>query len=218
MKPLWTIDDVATELHTAVLSDILDAVGCREQVADAGIRPIQPGMRMVGRAKTASASRVTEPPAEPYKKLLELIDEISTDDIVVLDVAGRTDSAIFGGLLATAVQSAGGRGVLIDGLTRDAEEIIRLDMPTFSRGFRPVDSYGRDEVTEVGGVVQIGGVSVSPGDLVVADMDGIVAIPRAIEEEVVERAFAKVRAEQEMRLALKGGMRVREAFAVYGIL
>jgi regulator of RNase E activity RraA len=127
-------------------------------------------------------------------------------------------SAIFGGLLATTVQVAGGRGVIVDGYVRDAKEIEGMQMPTFTRGLSPLDSFGRDEVVEVDGPVTIAGVLVHPGDLVLADYDGIVFVPARVEGEVLEAAFLKVGGEGRVRQALRSGMSATEAFAKFGIL
>jgi regulator of RNase E activity RraA len=106
----------------------------------------------------------------------------------------------------------------LDGFARDSKEIMALGVPTFAKGLLPLDSFGRDEVVEVSQPVTVAGVTVHPGDLVFADLDGVVVVPSAIEDEVVERAFKKVEGEGEVRRALRGGMATAEAFQRYGIL
>jgi len=218
MRAPVDLDAVRNTLFTAVLSDILDSLGCHGQVSDTSIRPLERGMRVVGFARTARAATVNREPARPYGKLLDSIDAMTHDEVLVIGMEPRSVSAIFGGLLATAVQVVGGRGVIVDGNIRDANEIERLGMPTFMRGLLPLDSYGRDEVVETQGAVNIGGVQVHAGDLIFADYDGVVTVPKALEHEVLEAAFAKVRGESEVRVALRAGMSTAEAFEKFGIL
>jgi regulator of RNase E activity RraA len=214
----YSLDDVTSRLYSAVLSDVLDSVGCTGQVAEPGLRPLSPGMRMAGYARTARAVSISHVPEQPYAKLLEAIDGMDGDDVLVLGLQPSAQSAIFGGLLATAVNVTGARGVVVDGYARDAVEIQRIGLPTFVKGLMPLDSAGRDEVVEVGGVVALGGVLVYPGDLIFADLDGVVVVPSRLEETVLRLAFDKVAGEGEVRVALRGGMPTAEAFAKYGIL
>lgn len=218
MQTTHSLEKIASTLFTAVFSDVLDALGLPGQVADTSIRPLHRDMRVVGYARTARAASVNREPARPYAKLLSSIDAMTRNEVLVIGMEPASTSAIFGGLLATAVQVAGGRGVIVDGNIRDAKEIERLGMPTFTKGLLPLDSYGRDEVVEIQGAVSIGGVLVHAGDLVFADYDGAVIIPQAAELEVLDAAFAKVAGEGEVRAALRDGMSTADAFAKYGIL
>ncbi len=210
--------EIKETLFTAVLSDVLDALGLTTQVAAPGIHPLSPGMRVVGRVSTARGVTVTEPPKEPYSKLLTAIDALRPGRVLLLCMEGTSTSGVFGGVLATAVAAAGGEGVIVDGYARDADEIDQVGLPTFVRGLSPLDSYGRDDVVETGGPVVIAGVVVHDGDLVFADRDGIVFVPSSAEQEVIGKAFEKVLGESEVRQALRDGMAVTEAFDKFGIL
>lgn len=212
------LDRIRTTLFTAVLSDILDSVGVTGQVADSSIRPLQRDMRVVGYARTARAVSVNRAPSAPYAKLLESIDEMDATEVLLISLESTSSSAIFGGLLATAIDVAGGRGVIVDGNIRDADEIERVGMPTFMKGMMPLDSFGRDEVVETQGPVAIGGVLIHPGDLVFADYDGVVVVPHRMTDDVLRAAFEKVEGEGEVREALRGGMATTEAFERFGIL
>lgn len=214
----YSVDEIRARLFTGVLSDVLDSLGCQGQVCDPSLHPLKQNMRVVGYARTARAVAVNRTPQAPYAKLLDAIDGLRGDDVLILGLESRSSSAIFGGLLATAVQVAGGRGVVVDGYARDAQEILKLGVPTFVRGLVPLDSFGRDEVIEVNETVSIAGVLVSPGDLVFADIDGVVVVPSRLEDEVITRSFEKIGGEGEVRQALRGGMPTAEAFERYGIL
>jgi 4-hydroxy-4-methyl-2-oxoglutarate aldolase len=210
--------EIEKRLFTGVLSDVLDALGQRNQVVDLDLTHVVPGRRVVGRAQTARAVCVSEPPAEPYKALLAAIDATGPGMVLVVGAEATSRSALFGGLLATAVRAAGGEGVVVDGYARDVHEIQEIGLPTMVRGFRPLDSYARDEVVEISNPVTIGGVLIRQDDLIFGDADGLVVVPSEIEADVIERAFAKVDAESEMRSALAGGLSVSDAFARFGVL
>ena len=212
-------DELAEKLYAAVVSDILDGLGHPGQVVRAGLRPAVSGeWTLVGRIRTARAVAVAERPERPYAQLLSLIDSMRGGDVLVMDAGGRDSSGIFGGLLATAVKAAGGRGAIIDGDTRDLRELERLGFPTLVRGSCPADSLGRDEVVETDAPIVCGGVTVTSGDLVVADQDGVVVVPQAIEQKVVELALEKVSGEDVVRRELANGMSASAAFERYGIL
>lgn len=212
---------LATRLYSAVVSDALDGAGSIDHIMAPRIGPIGPLSRpVIGRAATARAVEVDAPPRRPYGALLEAMDLLEPGHVLVVAGDGEraARSAVFGGLLATAARARGAVGCIVDGAVRDSRELVRLEFPTFATGCSPADSHGRDEVVEHGLPVRCGGVTVHPGDLVVADHDGIVVVPSEIESLVLERALAKVEGEGEMRSDLAGGMSVAEAFAKYGIL
>lgn len=209
---------VRDRLFTGVISDVLDSLGYKNQVAEIDLVQVVPDARVVGRARTARAVRVTTPPDEPYKHLLTAIDATGAGRVLVIAAEPDTDSSLFGGLLATALRAAGGEGVIVDGYARDCEEIRHVGMPTMVKGFRPRDSFARDEVVEIAEPVMIGGVLIHEGDLIFGDEDGLVIVPAKLESEVIEKALAKLDAESEMRAALDGGMSVATAFETFGVL
>lgn len=218
MQRSWTIAEINARLFTAVLSDIMDGLGLTGQVADPSLRPLRAGMRVVGYARPCRAVSVNREPAAPYAALMQIIDDLQGDDVLLIAMDQHATSAIFGGLLATAVSSAGGRGVVVDGYARDADEIASIGMPTFATGLVPLDSYGRDEVVEIDQPIVIAGIPTRRGDLVFGDEDGLVVVPHSHLEEVLRSAFEKVDGESDVRAALQGGMSTAEAFARFKIL
>ncbi|MBS4192332.1 RraA family protein [Bacillus sp. FJAT-49705] len=211
-------DDLEKKLYTAVVNDVLDSLGYRNQTADPGIRPINSDKVLVGRAKTIQASEVNREPKEPYVKLIEALDSIEQGDIFIASTGASNRSGFYGELLATATSVAGGRGAIIDGLIRDARQLKKMGFPVFTRGFRPTDSYGRNEVIEYDVSISCGGVTVNPGDLIIADIDGIVVVPAALEAEVIEKALKKVSGENMVREELLKGVKISEVFKKYEIL
>jgi regulator of RNase E activity RraA len=213
-----SLEEIRSLLFTGVLSDVLDALGREGQVADLPFVQVTPGQKVVGFVHTARAVQVNRQPDEPYRHLLAAIDDLGVDSVLVISSPTSSTSSLFGGLLATAVRQVGAAGVVVDGFARDANEIRAIGVPTVVRGFRPLDSFGRDEVVESGQPVEVGGVLVKHGDLAFADEDGLVFVPADIQAEVIEGAFAKVGAERSMRAALSEGMPVATAFEQFGIL
>jgi regulator of RNase E activity RraA len=108
--------------------------------------------------------------------------------------------------------------VVLDGPTRDSLAIRTMHFPVFHVGFHPADSLGRLDVVGHNIPIQCGGVLVNPGDLVLADHDGVVVVPNSAAEETLQLAEEKVSGENLVRKALAGGMSTTEAFKRYGIL
>jgi regulator of RNase E activity RraA len=164
------------------------------------------------------AVQVTELPPEPYELLMELLDGLRPGEVVVGAVQGRPGGALWGELLSTHTRARGGRGTVLDGLSRDSWGIVDMKFPVFATGLSPADSKGRLEVVAIRTTIPVAGVSVANGDLVVADEDGCVVVPAAIEEEVVRLAFEKVAGENTMRDILRKGASIRAVFKEHGIL
>ena len=164
--------------------------GLPDQVMRHDIRPLYEGAAVAGRAATMLAGEVAEVPEEPFKLELELLDSIGPGEVVVCTTQGSTRAAMWGELLSTHTRARGGRGAIIDGLTRDAWGIQEMRFPVFVSGATPADSKGRLDVTAIRVPIRVGGVVVHDGDLVVGDVDGCLAVPQAIEAEV-DRARAR---------------------------
>lgn len=212
------LDSIAERLYSSVLADILDDHGYRNQVMDHEVRPLYNGARVAGRAATMLAVEVSKLPDNPYDNLMELLDGIVPGEVVVGAVQTRANAAIWGELLSTHTVAKGGRGVVLDGLSRDSWGIVEMKFPVFARGLCPADSKGRLEVIAIRGTIPVAGVSVSNGDLVLADEDGVVVVPGQVEDEVVRLAFEKVEGEDEMRDILRKGANLRAVFKEHGIL
>lgn len=206
------------ELYVSVVSDILDSLGYRDQAMDDTLRPIYPGAVVVGRAHTVQSVDVYETPENPYDAEIAAIDSLKPGDVLVASTGRSTRTCLWGDLLSTASRARGARGAVIDGHVRDVRRIEQMGFPVFATGIRPVDSYGRGAVLGHGMPVNCGGVIVNQGDIIFADIDGIVAIPQAVAAEVIERARAKVRGEDQTRADLERGDLLRTVFDRYGIL
>jgi 4-hydroxy-4-methyl-2-oxoglutarate aldolase len=211
---------VARELYTAVLSDVLDALGHRAQALPPSIRPLDDARNMVGLARTGLYREVFEARAgeNPYELEIALVDDLKPGDVAVFGCGGSTRIAPWGELLSTAAKVRGAAGCLTDGYVRDVRQIRQMGFPVFHAGIAPLDSKGRGKVAEIDVPIECGGVRVLPGDLVVGDADGVVVVPQAVEAEALDRAFAKVRGENRTREELERGAKLADVFARHGIL
>jgi 4-hydroxy-4-methyl-2-oxoglutarate aldolase len=212
------IEIIRAKLYTAVVSDVLDRHGYLEQAMDARIRPIDPGMRVVGRAHTVLSADVYQRPDNPYAMEIAAIDAVTPGSCVVASTNQSTRTCYWGELLSTATRARGGAGTIIDGYTRDALAIIEMGFPVFSTGFKPVDSSSRSVVVDFGCPIECGGVKVRPGDVIFGDFDGIVVIPIEILPDVVQDAAEKVESENKTRDMLRQGHLLREVYDKYGVL
>jgi regulator of RNase E activity RraA len=211
-------DRIERQLYTSVLADVLDDLGQRRQVMSHTIRPLFPEARLAGRAATMLASEVYDVPAKPFELELQLLDSLEPGEVVVCTTQGSLHAAMWGELLSTHTQAKGGRGAVMDGLTRDSWGIVDIRFPVFAAGLSPADSKGRLDVTAIRVPIECGGVRVEPGDLVVADYDGCLVVPQAIEDEVVARALEKVSGENVVRELLRAGASIEQVFKEHGIL
>ena len=203
--------------YSAVVSDCCDQVGLREQTMSSGIEPVSGGTEvLVGFARPVLSVAVDEIPDQPYDAEIDFIDSLQADDVVVGTV--EAPGAFWGELFSTAAMARGAVGAVVDGLVRDRARIRRLDFPVFARGARPTDSLGRISIREHDVPLEIGGITVSPGDLVVADIDGVTVVPADAIEEVATRTIEKATTENEARELLEGGALLRDAWDRFKVL
>ncbi len=210
--------DALALLSSALLADVLDALGLRTSALPREVRPLKPGWKILGRAATLCAVPVAEQPEKPYAVELDCIDALTPGAVLVATTSGDRGSALWGELLSTAAQARGAVGVVTDGLTRDAARILALDFPVFAAGFSPLDSKGRLDGISHGVPIRLGDCVVRPGDWIFGDLDGVVSVPAHLADAAFARALEKATAENTVRAELAKGRSVRAVFAEYGIL
>lgn len=208
---------VSTSLYTAVIGDVLDQLGRVHQFLPPEVRPMRPGMRVVGRAMPALLADVDGTPARPFGRLTDALDALQPGD-VYLARRGRQNCAAWGEILTATARVRGATGAVVDSFHRDTPQVLEQDFPVFSRGAYGQDAGARSVVIDYGVATEIGGVSIAPGDLVVGDGDGVLVVPAGVEAEVLERALEKAGAENLVRRAIENGMTSTDAFAAYGVL
>ena len=211
---------IARDLYTAVLSDVLDAMGHPDQAMPPSIRPLDDERVMVGVARTGLYREVYEvrPDENPYELEIALVDDLRPRDVAVFACSGSKRIAPWGELLSTAARARGAAGCVTDGFVRDIRAIRCMGFPVFHAGIAPLDSRGRGKVADIDVPIACAGVRIAPGDLVVGDADGVIVVPQAVEAEALDLAFSKVRGETRTREELERGASLADVFARYGIL
>jgi regulator of RNase E activity RraA len=213
-----TIAMMRASLYSAVVCDALDSLGLRNQSPRIQLAPYAGESLLVGRSMTTLWTDMEHDVANPYELELKAVDCCQADDVMICAANGSMRSALWGELLSTASRNTGCVGAIIDGAVRDVTKIREMAFPVFARGTSPYDSQNRQRVIEFGIPVEIAGVRFCPGDLVLADLDGVVVVPREVEAEAIRRAWDKVHQENQVRDAIRAGMRATAAYEQFGIL
>jgi regulator of RNase E activity RraA len=214
--------------HTPAVADALDELGLMGQVMEAGFTPILPEAVVAGPAYTIEEARTVESrklsdydPAFVAEALTLLFDNMQAGQVIVISTNGYRGAGAFGELMATTSKYYRGvRAAVVDGPIRDIGRILDIGFPVWARGNIPADSVGRVDLVGVGRPVTCGGVRVEPGDVVVADRDGVVVIPpgRADLAAVVAKAEEIVAAERRSRQEIREGSSLVDVYRKYGKL
>ena len=203
---------------TAAVTDVLDDMGLQRQTLPAAIQPLVPDMRLAGYAFTARGRAHRGSPRErdqTLRRFLTMLGAVPADSVLVLATNDNV-AAHFGELSAEWFRTRRVRGAVVDGGTRDAATLARIRFPTFVRYRSPQDSVPRWRVSDWGQPLVIGGVRIALGDVIVADLDGVVVVPRRVAHEVVARCEKLVTAESAVRKAVKRGMTPLAAYEKLG--
>jgi len=195
----------ASKLDTATISDALDRHGIVGQCYQ--IKPRDPKFRMAGRAYTLLCGPASVPPGT----VGDYIDDVTPGSVVVIDNGGRLNATIWGDILTEAAHAKGVAGTVIDGLCRDTALCVELGYPVFTRDHWMRTGKDRVQVEATNVPVTIGEARVQPGDIMRGDADGVVVIPKEHEDTVLDAAEQIEEAENAIRKAVRGGMRLDEA-------
>jgi regulator of RNase E activity RraA len=213
---------VKQHLYVSVVCDILDSLNFRNQAMHQRIRPLLPDMRncgFIGRARTArwmETDYIVE--ADPYGLELDLMDSLKLGDAVIHSTDYGGTNAPWGELMSTIAKRNGSVGTVCDSQVRDCVRIIDMGFPVYCAGIRPLDSKGRARIMAYDVPVSCGEVLVHPGELVFADFDGVVVIPKIVENDVLRLAHEKAGKEDSSRQELLTGKTLKEVYATYGVL
>ena len=201
-------------VYTAAITDVMDGMGFQRQTLPAAIQPLTPDMRLAGYAFTARGRAHRGTPRErdqTLRRFLTMLGAVPADSVLVL-AANDNVAAHFGELSAEWFRARRVRGAVVDGGTRDAAYLARMRFPTFVRYRSPQDSVPRWRVSDWGQTLTIGGVRIALGDVIVADLDGVVVVPRRVAHEVLTRCEKLVGTENAVRKAVKRGMTPLSAY------
>jgi len=173
--------------QTAVVCDVLREHCLLDQAFPSSLQALRPERAVAGLAFTVKSSPNTRISGElTYRG--QMLDELGDHAFVVWDTSGDERATLWGGVMTATVVNKGVRGALIDGGIRDTQQILDKDFPVFYRYRSPNGSLGRCLITHYQIPVKIGDVFVKPGDVVLGDADGVIAIPRDIAYDVLQRA------------------------------
>lgn len=213
------------ELYSAVIGDILDKLHRYHQFLPWRIQPLKDDMVVAGRAMTVLEADAFEELSngqnpimnKPFGLMLEALDDLKENEVYIC--TGSSPSyALVGELMCTRMQILKAAGAVVNGFHRDTKGILELDFPCFSYGRYAQDQGPRGKVIDFRVPIEIEGVRVNPGDIVFGDLDGVVIIPKDIEEEVIKLAYEKAVGEKMVAEAIKGGMGAKESFDKHGIM
>ncbi len=213
---------IQQNLYVAAVCDILDELGFRNQAMHQRLRPLLPdpvNCGFIGRARTfrwMETDYIVED--NPYGLEIEAMDSLKVNDVAVHSTDYGGTNAPWGELMSTIAKRNGAAGCVCDSQIRDCVRIINMGFPVYYSGIRPLDSKGRAIVNAYDVPVRCGEVLVHPGDIVYADFDGIVVVPKAAEKEVFQKAREKVNKEDLSRKELLAGKSLREVYDKYKAL
>lgn len=149
--------------------------------------------------------------------MFEALDDLKENEVYIC-TGSSLCYALWGGLMSTRALKLKAAGAVLNGYSRDTNEVLRLNFPTFGRGTYAQDQGPRGKVIDFRVPIEIEGVIINPGDIIYGDRDGVVVIPQEIQDEVMEQALEKARGEKNVLKALQEGMTTVDAFAKYGIM
>ena len=209
---------IKEHLYVAAVCDILDELGYRNQAMHQRLRPLLPDMKncgFIGRARTLRWMETDHLAENPYGLEIEFMDSLNAGDVVIHSTDHSGANAPWGELMSTIAKRNGVAGCVCDSQIRDCVNIVEIGFPVYYSGIRPLDSKGRAIVIAYDVPVRCGDVLVHHGDLVYADFDGVVVVPKAVEQQVFEAAQDKVNRENLSRKELLEGKSLQEVYDKY---
>jgi regulator of RNase E activity RraA len=213
---LQTLIERFNKVAVASVADAVDKVCGKRGYLDSTIKPRINDKRICGPAATVLEAATDE--FVPPQHALDLIDEAPAGSVIVISIAGgEPEVAVWGGLMTAGAVANRHAGAVLDGGVRDLVEIRRdYDFPVYARSVSPGTTLGRFKTVASQVPVCVGGIVVHPGDLMVGDVDGVVAVPHAKAEEVLKMAEEIDARELEQAKLIIAERSLRKGLAKYG--
>ena len=214
------------ELFTAVVGDAMDKMNLLHQFLPPQIQPLKSSMFLIGRAMTVLEADTFEElshgsnnklMAKPFGLMLEALDDLKKDEVYICSGSSPT-YALVGELMMTRAKVLGAAGAVANGYSRDTFGMLDLDFPIFSYGNYAQDQGPRGKVIDFRVPIEMNGVRINPGDIIVGDIDGVCVVPKKHEEAIFRRAFEKSRGEKTVLKAIQGGMSAVDSWNKYQIM
>ncbi|MDR5794920.1 MULTISPECIES: RraA family protein [unclassified Caballeronia] len=200
---------------TASVADAVDQIAGVRGYMDESIKPRINDKKIVGPAVTILEAPTHE--KVPPQHALDAIDESPAGSVIVIGIYGETNVAVWGGLMTAGAVANQHVGAILDGGVRDLTEIRRdYDFPIYSRSVSPGTTVGRFTTLAANVPVECGSVKVHPGDIIVADIDGVVVVPRVHAEAVLKLSQEIDERELEQARLIIGEKSLRKGLAKYG--
>lgn len=190
-------EEILSEFQKFVTPHVSDNMN-RLNAVDSSIRPIHQSGKLVGAAFTVKT--------RPGDNLLvhKAIDMAGPNDVIVVDAGGEVTNAIMGEIMARIAKKRGIEGFVINGAIRDSKEINEMNYPIYAKGIIHRGPY-KDGPGEINVPIQLGGVVVNPGDIILGDMDGIVVVPIESADDIINEVYATMKMEEKMMKEIEEG-------------
>jgi len=201
-----------TALDTATASDALDACGLPP--GQGGLRPMWGRPKVAGFAVTVELEPASGQPDTEHGGAHILTGAIAgagLNDVIVVANGGRTDVSSWGGIVSVGAAMRSIRGAVTDGACRDVRQARELGFPVFARAQVPVTARGRLRQKSAGEPILVGDVTVRPGDVVMADEDGVVVVPRERATKVLDTAQRLAERETAIEAEVRAGVPLPQA-------
>lgn len=210
------ISEQLAQCYTGVVHDVMRAMGLRDFTFPAELRPLFPDRRLAGPAFTIEGR--VDPRADAHETLLQWTGLLSKARPGHIWVSQPNDRVVahMGELSAETLKNKGVLGCVADGYVRDVDFLIEMGFQTWSRGYTPRDIVGYWLPRAVDQDIRIGDVIVQPGDYLLGDRDGLLRVPKAIVQDVLEKAQAAVATENKVRTAILAGVDPQQAYLQHG--
>jgi len=195
-------------LDTCGVSDALDRLGLAGAVL--GLRPMWPCPRIAGRAITVRLRKAAPGEHAPRHLGTAAVEAGGPGQVIVIQHHEHDQAAGWGGILSLAARTKGIEGVIVDGLCRDVDESREVGCPVYARGATPMTARGRILEAATGEPIEVDGLTVQPGDFVIADWSGVVFVAAQQAAEVIASAEQLAAREAQMAEAVRAGRSVVE--------
>jgi regulator of RNase E activity RraA len=228
---IWTNDNelfsiAKKELFVALVGDVLDKLGYQHQFLSPNLKPVNNSFVVIGRAMPVLEADVFEEVTEdtnnplmkkPFGIMFEALDSLQENEVYICS-GSSPRYALWGGLMSTRAMKLKAAGAVVNGYSRDTNEILDLNFPTFSFGGYAQDQGPRGKVIDYRVPIEIDGIRIRPGDIIYGDRDGVLVVPQEVVEEAFTGAIEKARGEELVKKALEDGMSTVDAFNKFGIM
>lgn len=198
------------ELDTTCVSDAMDRLGI--ECCALGIKPIRFGQKICGQAFTVQYVSCEE----KQGTVGDFLDDVQPGQVIVIANNGRSDCTVWGDIMSRNACDKGIAGTVIDGVCRDITSILAYGYPIFSKGYYMRTGKDRVCASAINATVRISDISVSPGDIIFGDDNGVIVIPCGIAEQAVEVAEAIDQTERRIFELIAEGCPLREARKLTG--